>query len=60
MTKKIKFELESNKTTTAPQKKLTRAEKDEAFRLMNENWSKGMDLYLAAMEKQKAQEETAG
>jgi len=45
------------KSEAAPQKKLTRKEKDEAFRLMNENFSKAMDLYFAAMEKEKAQKE---
>lgn len=58
MTKKIKFESEAPEMATEPKKKLTRKEKDEAFRLMNENWSKGMDLYLAALERQKSQEET--
>lgn len=50
MPKKLKIE-------PAPMKKLTRKEKDEAFRLMNENFSKGMDLYLAALEKEKARED---
>ncbi len=37
----------------APKKKLTRKEKDEAFRLGNENFGKAMDLYFAALEKEK-------
>jgi len=56
MTKNLKIKA-ADKPTHAPQKKLTRKEKDEAFRLMNENFSKAMDLYFAAMEKEKAREE---
>lgn len=58
MTKKSKLAPKVPEMATEPKRKLTRKEKDEAFRLLNENWSKGMDLYLAAMEKQKAQEES--
>jgi len=57
MTKNLKIKA-GEKPTTAPQKKkLTRKEKDEAFHLMNENFSKGMDLYFAALEKEKAKED---
>ena len=55
MTKNLK--IAKTKTAEAPPKqKLTRKEKDEAFRLMNENWSKGMDLYLAALDRQKEED----
>ena len=39
-----------------PKKKLSRKEKDEAFRLMNENFSKAMDLYFADLDRKKAKE----
>ncbi len=51
MTKNSKLESQPKPEPKAPKKKLTRAEKEDAFRLMNENWSKGMDLYLATVEK---------
>jgi len=56
MTKNLKMKSEDKPKAASP-KKLTRKEKDEAFRLMNENFSKAMDLYFAALEKEKAQEE---
>lgn len=58
MTKNLKLE-KTNVAGTGPKKKLTRKEKDEAFRLMNENWAKGMDLYLAALDRQKNKEDVA-
>ena len=57
MTKNLKLEAKAKAEPKAPKKKLTRAEKDEAFRLMNENFSKAMDLYFAALEKEKGQKE---
>jgi len=57
MPKKLRAEIAPETNSLLQKKKLTRKEKDEAFRLMNENFSKGMDLYLAALEKEKAKED---
>ncbi|BCM90250.1 hypothetical protein IAD21_02101 [Abditibacteriota bacterium] len=50
------FKSQKSATTSAePKKKLSSKEKDEAFRLLNENFSKAMDLYFAAIDKEEAQ-----
>lgn len=48
----------THKPNIEPKKKLSRKEREEAFRQMNENWAKGMDIYLAALEGQKEEEQS--
>ncbi len=52
MTTKPKIGAKTKKTVDKP-RKLTKKERDEAFELMNENFSKAMTILLSDLEKQK-------